>query len=157
VYIFPKYISRNYSFNAQQIARLEYQHRPYFSTRKRRRKIFRLFPNFDFLVSLTFAMSSTTEPANVADASTQQEKVANRNVSGRPWKAKKTATVRSQMPSSLKTRSWEARMADRTKREAVKNLERCANRKARYVPICPRPERSSSIREMKEEKEQAVA
>jgi len=44
-------------------------------------------------------------------------------VSGKPWKAPKTATVRSHLPRGVKTKTWEDRMEKTQKALAIKKLE----------------------------------
>ncbi|KAH9486614.1 hypothetical protein JR316_0000679 [Psilocybe cubensis] len=48
---------------------------------------------------------------------------SNGRVSGKPWKERKTATVRSHLPLGVKTKSWEARMQKTQKSLAIKKLE----------------------------------
>ena len=56
------------------------------------------------------------------DVSTSAASLSN-NVSGRPLKQPKTATKRSQ-GKKLMSKSWNDRMAERKKQDAVKKLER---------------------------------
>ena len=42
---------------------------------------------------------------------------------GKPWKHKKTATRRSQLPKSLR-KSWEMRMKEKNEREVLKLMEK---------------------------------
>ncbi|KZT55922.1 hypothetical protein CALCODRAFT_509780 [Calocera cornea HHB12733] len=44
--------------------------------------------------------------------------------SGKSWKSTRAATRRTQMPKSLKSKSWEARVAQRSEEDAVKKLAR---------------------------------
>jgi hypothetical protein len=97
-----------------------------------KRVVFHLLPSRSLLCPSLRNMSSA-EPATStvatpmtpsADAAVSAKTKLGRNVSGRPWKPTKTATVRNQKPASLKTKSWETRMAERTRLEAVKKLER---------------------------------
>ncbi|KAJ7225658.1 hypothetical protein GGX14DRAFT_421560 [Mycena pura] len=48
---------------------------------------------------------------------------ANGRVSGKPWKLPKSATVRSHLQAALKTKSWEDRLAQTKKAQAIKKLE----------------------------------
>ncbi|RDB29411.1 rRNA-processing protein CGR1 [Hypsizygus marmoreus] len=48
---------------------------------------------------------------------------SNGRVSGKAWKAQKTATVRSQLPPGVKTKSWEDRMFKTQKALAIKKLQ----------------------------------
>ncbi|KAG6832294.1 hypothetical protein H0H92_003527 [Tricholoma furcatifolium] len=48
---------------------------------------------------------------------------SNGRVSGKSWKAPKTATVRSQLPEGLKTKSWDDRMRKTQQAQAIKKLE----------------------------------
>ncbi|KAF8973879.1 hypothetical protein BDZ97DRAFT_1912334 [Flammula alnicola] len=48
---------------------------------------------------------------------------SNGRVSGKPWKAPKTATVRSHLPEGVKTKSWEDRMQKTQKALAIKKLQ----------------------------------
>ncbi|KAF8213190.1 hypothetical protein K438DRAFT_1803534 [Mycena galopus ATCC 62051] len=45
-------------------------------------------------------------------------------VSGKSWKSQKTATVRSHLQDGVKTKSWEDRMNQTKKAQAIKKLER---------------------------------
>ncbi|EJU01936.1 hypothetical protein DACRYDRAFT_116350 [Dacryopinax primogenitus] len=42
--------------------------------------------------------------------------------SGKLWKSTRAATRRTQMPKSLKSKSWEARVAERTQEEATRKI-----------------------------------
>ncbi|KAJ7783636.1 hypothetical protein DFH07DRAFT_788521 [Mycena maculata] len=44
-------------------------------------------------------------------------------VSGKAWKAQKTATVRSHLQDGVKTKSWEDRVAATKKAQAIKKLQ----------------------------------
>ncbi|KAJ7492756.1 hypothetical protein FB451DRAFT_1219488 [Mycena latifolia] len=44
-------------------------------------------------------------------------------VSGKSWKTQKTATVRSHLQAGVKTKSWEDRVAQTKKAQAIKKLE----------------------------------
>ncbi|KAK7468756.1 hypothetical protein VKT23_003258 [Stygiomarasmius scandens] len=44
-------------------------------------------------------------------------------ISGKGWKSKKSATVRSHLPNGVKTKSWAARMEQTKKTLAIKKLE----------------------------------
>lgn len=48
---------------------------------------------------------------------------SNGRVSGKSWKPLKTATVRSNLPDGVKTKSWEERMKKTQKALAIKKLE----------------------------------
>ncbi|KAJ6519684.1 hypothetical protein C8R45DRAFT_952374 [Mycena sanguinolenta] len=49
---------------------------------------------------------------------------ANGRVSGKSWKLLSTATVRSHLQDGVKTKSWDARMAETQKAQAIKKVER---------------------------------
>ncbi|KXN83902.1 rRNA-processing protein CGR1 [Leucoagaricus sp. SymC.cos] len=49
---------------------------------------------------------------------------ANGRVSGKPWKASKSATVRSNLPDGVKTKNWHDRMEKTKKAQAIKKLEK---------------------------------
>ncbi|KAJ7042376.1 hypothetical protein C8F04DRAFT_1075698 [Mycena alexandri] len=48
---------------------------------------------------------------------------ANGRVSGKSWKLQKTATVRSYLQDGVKTKSWEDRLAQTKKAQAIKKVE----------------------------------
>ncbi|GLB36023.1 hypothetical protein LshimejAT787_0303110 [Lyophyllum shimeji] len=48
---------------------------------------------------------------------------SNGRVSGKSWKAPKSATVRSQLPEGVKTKRWEDRMRQTQKALAIKKLQ----------------------------------
>ncbi|KAF8898883.1 hypothetical protein BD779DRAFT_1666644 [Infundibulicybe gibba] len=48
---------------------------------------------------------------------------ANGRLSGKSWKAPKSATVRSHIPDGVKTKSWEDRMEKTKRAAAIKKLE----------------------------------
>ncbi|CAA7259927.1 unnamed protein product [Cyclocybe aegerita] len=48
---------------------------------------------------------------------------SNGRASGKPWKAQKTATVRSYLPEGVKNKKWEDRMAKTQKALAIKKLQ----------------------------------
>ncbi|TBU63632.1 Cgr1 family-domain-containing protein [Dichomitus squalens] len=48
---------------------------------------------------------------------------ANGRLSGKGWKATKTATVRSHLPDGVKTKKWEDRMEKVKKAQAIKKLQ----------------------------------
>ncbi|KAJ6574971.1 hypothetical protein B0H19DRAFT_1126600 [Mycena capillaripes] len=48
---------------------------------------------------------------------------SNGRVSGKPWKLPKTATVRSHLQDGVKTKSWEDRVAQTKKAQAIKKVE----------------------------------
>ncbi|KIM47881.1 hypothetical protein M413DRAFT_212412 [Hebeloma cylindrosporum] len=48
---------------------------------------------------------------------------SNGRVSGKPWKAQKSPTVRSHLPEGVRTKSWEDRMQKTQKALAIKKLE----------------------------------
>ncbi|KAF5311854.1 hypothetical protein D9619_003137 [Psilocybe cf. subviscida] len=48
---------------------------------------------------------------------------SNGRASGKPWKAQKSATVRSHLPEGVKTKKWEDRMAQTQKKLAIKKLQ----------------------------------
>lgn len=48
---------------------------------------------------------------------------SNGRSSGKPWKLKKSATVRSHMPEGVKSKSWEHRMEETKKAAAIKKLQ----------------------------------
>ncbi|TRM66424.1 hypothetical protein BD626DRAFT_487727 [Schizophyllum amplum] len=47
----------------------------------------------------------------------------NGRVSGKPWKPKKTATVRSHIQEGVRTKNWEDRMEKEKKAQAIKKLQ----------------------------------
>ncbi|KII93823.1 hypothetical protein PLICRDRAFT_49842 [Plicaturopsis crispa FD-325 SS-3] len=59
---------------------------------------------------------NTTEAIRIASSS-------NGRVSGKPWKERKTATVRTHIPEGVKTKRWEDRMEKTKKEQAIKQLE----------------------------------
>ncbi|KAJ3569427.1 hypothetical protein NP233_g5051 [Leucocoprinus birnbaumii] len=48
---------------------------------------------------------------------------ANGRASGKPWKAQKSAAVRSHLPAGVKTKNWQDRMEKTKKEQAIKKLE----------------------------------
>ncbi|KZT30686.1 hypothetical protein NEOLEDRAFT_1144262 [Neolentinus lepideus HHB14362 ss-1] len=48
---------------------------------------------------------------------------SNGRASGKPWKYRKTATVRSSLPAGVKTKKWEERMEKTKRAAAVKKLQ----------------------------------
>ncbi|KIM75344.1 hypothetical protein PILCRDRAFT_827243 [Piloderma croceum F 1598] len=63
-----------------------------------------------------FGPECTTSPVALASSS-------NGRTSGKPWKSRKSATVRSHIPNGVKAKSWEDRM-DKSKKElAIKKLQ----------------------------------
>ncbi|KAI5123558.1 hypothetical protein M0805_003377 [Coniferiporia weirii] len=43
--------------------------------------------------------------------------------SGKPWKTQKSASRRSHLPDGVKTKSWDDRMKEKKKKDAMKKLE----------------------------------
>ncbi|KAF4573048.1 rRNA-processing protein cgr1 [Pleurotus pulmonarius] len=48
---------------------------------------------------------------------------SNGRVSGKSWKGQKSATVRSHLPNGVKTKSWQDRMEQAKKAQAIKRLQ----------------------------------
>jgi len=59
---------------------------------------------------------TTTSPVALASSS-------NGRTSGKPWKSRKSATVRSHIPNGVKAKSWQDRMEKTKKETAIKKLQ----------------------------------
>ncbi|KAF8739369.1 hypothetical protein AX14_009934 [Amanita brunnescens Koide BX004] len=83
---------------------------------------------------------------------------AHGRASGKPWKPRKSATVRSQMSDGLRTKSWEKRMEQTKKALAVKKLqtelkeEKEAEKQRRREITLERKKAAEEKRRLEEEK-----
>ncbi|KLO17078.1 hypothetical protein SCHPADRAFT_937434 [Schizopora paradoxa] len=67
--------------------------------------------------------SSPSIAASTAQSPVQLATSSNGRVSGKPWKAQKSATRRSHLSPSVKTKRWEDRMQKKAKDASIKKLE----------------------------------
>ncbi|KAF8349769.1 hypothetical protein F5887DRAFT_399532 [Amanita rubescens] len=83
---------------------------------------------------------------------------AHGRTSGKSWKTRKLATVRSQMSDGLKSKSWEKRMEQTKKASAVKKLqtelkeEKDAEKRRRREITLERKQAAEEKRRIEEEK-----
>ncbi|EPQ60539.1 hypothetical protein GLOTRDRAFT_135211 [Gloeophyllum trabeum ATCC 11539] len=79
---------------------------------------------------------------------------ANGRASGKPWKSRKTAIVRSTLPDGVKTKKWEDRMEKAKREQAMKKLQ-AELKEEKQAEIARRREITQERKKMAEERQRA--